>query len=1245
MQALIAASGSTAYADSAENQKDCQAAQNLKEMMVYSNDRYDLLKQVVSKRREELESLLWKSAEFNDKLDNITSDLNTSVEICEYAEPISAHPDKLRLQIEDIKLMLNDLDKRKRALDDLKNQRLISSALENQNEPDELNSDKKLKELYQLWHQLKDISDLRSKSLSETLECAEAFWSDFHGLMDVCADLEERVKQIESETVAMDPDSVIEQQQHQEQIVREIDENEQTIAEFKETANRLIELSSPCEHPEVDKTVEELDTAWQRIKQLVQDREIELQHTFGKACEFQQELIEILEWITLQNEKFINLDSSLPTKDPTTIRFQIDLLKEFKDQIDPEQLKIQLLNQKFNDLKTNTKTNQSFDVLASLQEPLNSANKEWKRLQNSIMERKSNLQNALLDMGQFNEALDEMLKWLERTDRSLDELCSASTSDEIIAASASAVAESDQLTVSSVDIQLAKLKVLQNDVKFQEQCVEKLKETGKNLIRNETTGKQTLNEIKQRVQLLIDNWESCLLKLNEKQLSLNNKLYESQTFQCDLQDALVWLSEIESQLQAGKPFGGLPETAREQLAKFMITFQQIEVNDALITNLIVTGQSLSEKDKLCQQQQLTMQQSLQQSIDTLQHRWMSAKRKANDRKEKLESACKDANEFHSSLQKFIGWLTETEKNLNMLRPASRVLESLTAQIGEHQILQKNISEHREQILSLDKLGTHLKYFSQKQDVILIKNLLVSVQNRWEKIVSRSAERTRDLERGFKEAKQFSDAWKELTGWLGQSLSTLANDQSIAIGNNPAKIRQLISKHKEFQRQLSQTQASYDNCFRLGRKLMEKCESDHSDRPQLQEMINDLKNKWQNVCFQSVERQKKLEEALLCSGQFRDALQSLLEWLSRVEPTLADNTTLNGDLESVLALIEDNQQFQQQLQYKAEQVAMVRKAACELISSTATNSNGEDNNSLQMQLDEMNQLWSRVDDLSKDRTVRLDMALKLAKEFNLQVRSRLEWLSAAEQQLKYTPNLPLETESEIIEQIESHQNFVRDLQEQESLVKQCVQLGQQLISSCIPEALINLKHSIAVVQSRWDEINQICEQKCKRLSDALEANKENEKTLSELLAWIQVAEATLTALEQKPIVSNIDHVEQLLADHQEFQAQMQARQMKVERITKNTFTREIANATETPTGSYLYNHGKRVNSMKNLNSSKTATANSGWKTPESKIKNPRVKNLFNSWRKVWLLSVERQQKLKDAIDRLKEVCFLIFFLTI
>lgn len=75
-------------------------------------------------------------------------------------------------------------------------------------------------------------------------------------------------------------------------------------------------------------------------------------------------------------------------------------------------------------------------------------------------------------------------------------------------------------------------------------------------------------------------------------------------------------------------------------------------------------------------------------------------------------------------QSFIDWLTNAEKVLTNLKPVSRVLSTILTQIEEHKSFQKDVSAHREAMLHLDKKGTHLKYFSQKQDVILIKNLLI-----------------------------------------------------------------------------------------------------------------------------------------------------------------------------------------------------------------------------------------------------------------------------------------------------------------------------------------------------------------------------------------------------------------------------------------------------------------------------------------------------------------------------------------
>jgi dystonin len=53
------------------------------------------------------------------------------------------------------------------------------------------------------------------------------------------------------------------------------------------------------------------------------------------------------------------------------------------------------------------------------------------------------------------------------------------------------------------------------------------------------------------------------------------------------------------------------------------------------------------------------------------------------------------------------------------------------------------------------------------------------------------------------------------------------------------------------------------------------------------------------------RQKDLEDALLVSGQFKDALQMLLDWLYKVEPKLSEDQPVHGDIDTVTSLIEEH----------------------------------------------------------------------------------------------------------------------------------------------------------------------------------------------------------------------------------------------------------------------------------------------------------------------------------------------------
>ncbi len=71
------------------------------------------------------------------------------------------------------------------------------------------------------------------------------------------------------------------------------------------------------------------------------------------------------------------------------------------------------------------------------------------------------------------------------------------------------------------------------------------------------------------------------------------------------------------------------------------------------------------------------------------------------------------------------------------------------------------------------------------------------------------------------------------------------------------------------------------------------------------MLNALRDKWNSVGNRAVDRQRKLEEALLFSGQFNDAVAALLEWLQKVAPKLAADQPVHGDLDTVTGLVDQH----------------------------------------------------------------------------------------------------------------------------------------------------------------------------------------------------------------------------------------------------------------------------------------------------------------------------------------------------
>ncbi|XP_061509867.1 dystonin isoform X24 [Anopheles gambiae] len=1192
-------------------------AAKIGEILDSDNARYAALRTELRDRQNALDQALQESAQFSDKLEGMLRALQNTAEQANQADPISAHPPKIRDQIDENVALVQDIDKRGEAFAAV--QRAASDVISkatNQSDPAVRDIKKKLDKLNALWGDLQKTTAKRGTALNDTLGVAEKFWKEMQAVMETLKELQEALQT--QEPPAAQPQAIQKQQVALQEIRQEIDQTKPEVEQVRRTGSNLMSLCGEPDKPEVKKHIEDLDNAWDNITALYAKREENLIDAMEKAMEFHETLQNLLSFLKRAEERFQNLGPL--GSDIEAVKKQIEQLKHFKDDVDPHMVEVEALNRQAVELTERTSAEQA----GAIREPLNAVNRRWENLLRGMVERQKQLEHALLHLGQFQHALNELLVWINKTDANLDELKPIPGDPQLL------------------EVELAKLKVLANDIHAHQSSVDTLNDAGRKLIENDR-GSLEASTTQDKLQQLNKQWRDLLQKAADRQHELEESLREAQAFTAEIQDLLGWLGDVDAVISASKPVGGLPETASEQLERFMEVYNELEENRAKVETLIAQGQEYVRK-----QTQLQVSASnLQHTLRTLKQRWDAVVSRASDKKIKLEIALKEATEFHDALQAFVEWLTQAEKQLSSASAVSRVLETIQQQMEEHKVLQKDVSIHRESMLLLDKKGTHLKYFSQKQDVILIKNLLVSVQHRWERVVAKAAERTRALDHGYKEAREFHDAWVQLTGWLKETektLDTLAEETS----NDAVKIKKHLEKLREIQRNLQSKESFYDSTMRNGKGLMDRAPK--SDEPVLSKMMGELKDAWKRVCHKSVERQRKFEEALLLSGQFADALQALLDWLRKTKARLAEDGPVHGDLDTVTTLVEHHRQLESDLDKRSAQMQSVMKTGLELERSDETRETSK-------HLKEMQRLWDDVQDLSGRRKSRLDVALKEAERLHKSVHMLLEWLSEAEQKLRFAAAAP-DDESQAKDLLDTHAKFMKELREKEYDKEDTIGLANSILGKAHPDAIPIIKNWISIIQSRWDEISQWAISRQTKLEQHLKDLQDLDESIEELLAWLAGLEATLLNLETEPLPDEIPPLEVLIADHKEFMENTARRQGEVDRACKPRQPPPGLKETRKPSRGVLKTPIFKGSRDQGLNSRRTSRATQSpgreTQTPErdrlphygprfstsnqadTELRSPRAKLLWEKWRYVWMLAWERQRRLHDHMLYLQDV---------
>ncbi|XP_077208971.1 LOW QUALITY PROTEIN: plectin-like [Paroedura picta] len=1093
----------------------------------------------------------------------------------------------------------------------------------------------RVEQLWIQWEGLWQTAEERESWLQGLLALASRFW---HGVADLGATFGETQQMLLdlAEVSSSDPGATRVRLGTMQVLRGEIDSLQGELDSLGVLGMELMSSCGDVDKVDITKSLDDLHTSWNSLSKAGAERQSHLEDHLQAALLGQETAERLAGW--LERAELRVAEEFLVGGEPGEVKQQLLELKGFKRELYQCRVDMESLGHWGGPWAAANKTPP--EALSGLRE-------RWLRLEEEIVNRQHQLEEALLALGQFQSQLEELLQWLLHTTEQGQDWPPRC------------------LDLQSCEIELAKHKVLQNDILSRARTVQSVTKAAEGFLLSSQGA--SVDSLRGSLQELQHHWDFVLAEMESRRLELESNLHQVQDLTLETTELLQWLDRVEVQLFSAQPSRPFPGTAKEKLAAHLELCKEAEVKQEMYTCL------REQLLRLLASSPPLQPSSTKHSLSILEQKWKSVAGLIQERKEQLSEIMTLTTEFHATSQELLEGVGAVEEAVGALPPPSYILENITRQMQEQKVLLQEVQAQGEKLVGLEAVATRLEDFGRQPDCGATRRLVLTAKERLARVLQLVSQRGTALEEARRGAKQFHESRLLLLNWLEETESMLETP-SRPTPWSPEEIKARLGEQKDFQKGLRTRRLVYEAALRSGHLLSQKALL-AADAQALEEMLGELKGRWEAMCTQAAEREHQLEEALLFSGRFPDALQTLMDWLYWAEPQLAEETPVAGDRDVVSALVDKHKVFQKELGKRAGCMRTLQRSARDLMRGSPVG----DSQWLQSQVEELAHRWELVCQLSLSKQARLEAALQQAEEFDRLVHALLNHLLEAEKriksgafpseatavqehqgQLKVNPGGPLGPRAglsctgglacvdlfspsgqvawltcpqerglvlgpspgcslppylpvqEVRQSLRCHQ-----------LELDCItSLGEEILSACHPDSASTIKSWLTVTRSRFQEVESCAQQQEERLRAQAASLAAEQQEEARLLEWIAAAEESLNLREQEPLPEDSEQLQELTSQHAVFMEQLSQKQPEVEKVTKSSSGRVPRDPLgPAPTPRKL---PSRRRSAGRLSQRATAVP-----LDESPL-------LVQRWQQLWLLALDRQYRLENAQQHLREV---------